>query len=77
MSCQDELTVYKNALHYCSVCTNVSDCKRIEELTNLKNPTGIKSQWRISENKNFASGKPNPFPCENKPETHKHYLMAC
>jgi len=83
MSCLDELMIYKQGtvdghdLYQCSVCTNVSDRERIEELTNLKNPTGINSRWEISEDKNFPSGEPNPCTCENKPKTHKHYLMKC
>jgi hypothetical protein len=76
MSEREELEIYSNGLVHCSVCTNVIDRKRIEELVNLKNPTGIASQWKIS-NDNFKNGNSNPCPCENKPKTHKHYLMEC
>jgi len=76
-----ELEIYANGFIYCSVCTNIESRERIEELVNLKNPTGISSRWKISKDKFFAErrGKkgPNPSPCEQKPKTHKHYLMEC
>lgn len=73
----EELQIYANGIVHCSVCTNVKSRKRIEELTNLKNPTGISSRWEISTDKTFCGGEPNPCPCERKPKTHKHYLMEC
>lgn len=77
MMMPEELTVYRNGPVYCSVCTNITSRRRIEELLNQKNPTGISSMWGFSANKNFASGDPNPCPCEKKPTTHTHYLMSC
>lgn len=72
-----ELVIYSNGVVHCSVCTNVKDKKRVEELVNQKNPTGISSHWKISENKTFATGESNPCRCDTKPETHVHYLMEC
>ena len=72
----EELEVYSNGLVHCSLCTNIKSKKRVEQMVNLKNPTGISSPWRISKD-NFRSGESNPCPCERKPETHKHYLMEC
>jgi len=74
---KEELEVYANGIVHCSICTNVEDRIRIEELVNQKNPTGIQSKWKISEAKTFRSGDPNPCLCEKKPKTHKHYLMVC
>jgi hypothetical protein len=73
----NELQIYNNGFVHCSVCTNVSTLKEIERLVNMKNPTGIDSKWSISKDKNFLNGPSNPCPCEDKPKTHKHYLMEC
>jgi len=77
MSEREELEIYCNGIVHCSICTNIKDLKRIEELVNLKNPTGIRSKWEISKNKTFRTGEPNPCPCDKKPKTHMHYLMVC
>jgi len=74
---KEELEVYNDGFVHCSICTNVKSRKRIEELVNLKNPTGIESRWKISRDKTFRSGEANPCPCEKNPKTHKHYLMEC
>ncbi len=59
-----------------SVCTSLS-VKEATEKLNLEHPTGIVSDWHLSEDENFASGDTNPFPCKDDPETHKHYLFNC
>lgn len=74
---KEELMVYANGLVHCSVCTNIKSREKIEKLVNLKNPTGISSKWSISDDKTFAGGESNPCPCEQKSNTHKHYLMVC
>ncbi len=71
-----ELIVYAHGLIHCSICTNVKDLNEIEYMVNLKNPTGIESKWKISKD-TFRDGTLNPCPCEQKLETHKHYLMVC
>ena len=73
----EELIVYGNGLVECSVCTNVTDEKRIVELVNMKNPTGLSHGWIISKDPKFLSGESNPCPCNQNPKTHKHYLMMC
>ena len=72
-----ELEVYSTGIVHCSICTNIESVEEIERIVNLKNPTGISSYWRVSKNKNFRGGEPNPCPCDQKPDTHKHYLMEC
>jgi hypothetical protein len=75
---KEELEVYSNGIVHCSVCTNIKDPRDIEIQTNLQNPTGLSSGgWKISKDTNFATGQTNPCPCEQKPKTHKHYLMVC
>lgn len=73
---KEELQIYADGIVHCSVCTNIKSEKRIEELVNKKNPTGIESKWVISKD-DFGRGEPNPSPCNHKPKTHKHYLMEC
>jgi Zn-finger protein len=73
----EELIVYTNGVCHCSVCTNIKSLKRIEELVNQKNFTGIENKWKFDRTPYFAQGQPNPCPCEQKPLTHKHYLMVC
>jgi hypothetical protein len=72
---REELDIFWISYVFCFVCTNIEDQKRIEELTNQKRHTDV--HWMISPVKHFANGKSNPYPCEEKPETHKHYLMEC
>jgi hypothetical protein len=67
---------YAVGITHASVCTSMPLEEATEEL-NATHPTGIESQWSLSENTHFASGKPNPCPCEDHPETHKHYLFNC
>lgn len=76
MSKEYDLTVYSNGLVHCSVCTNAPK-KEVEPTVNEHNPTGLDSGWKISTDKTFSSGEPNPATCEQKPKTHKHYLMVC
>lgn len=48
----------------------------IEKEVNLENPTGISSQWAITED-DFADGNPNPCPCDREPEDRLYYLLHC
>lgn len=63
------------------VCVSVCAPKEtppadIEAWINGESPTGISSPWRISEDA-FASGQPNPCPCDQEPGTRLHYLLNC
>lgn len=33
--------------------------------------------WHISEDKTFRTGEPMPAPCDQLPETRKHWLLEC
>lgn len=59
-----------------SVCTSLPLNETTVRL-NEEYPTGIDSPWRKSKDETFASGQPNPTPCENNPKTHRHYLFNC
>lgn len=75
-----EMTFEAYAVGPCSasVCTSLSPEKAKARL-NSKYPTGIESDWRLSESKTFADGTPHPCPCDNEDRatTHKHYLFEC
>ena len=67
---------YSVGICYASACTSLP----IEEATarlNDEHPTGISSQWAPSTAPTFRQGSPNPCPCPDHPETHKHYLFNC
>lgn len=74
---KEELWIYGTGIIYSSVCTNIESRERIEELVNIRNPSGISSEWKISKDLKFATGENNPSPCDQKPDTHQHYLMSC
>jgi hypothetical protein len=68
-----ELTVYSEGLCYASVCTSLDD----EELDRrmAARPATETRGWVRSEDTHFAGGQPNPSPCEQRPETHRHVLF--
>ncbi len=75
MKGDNEFKIYSHGPLYMSVCTSLSP----EEATiraNKDNPTEIGSPWRIHTGE-FNTGEPNPCPCNDHPETHKHYLFVC
>ncbi|KKM70805.1 hypothetical protein LCGC14_1437000 [marine sediment metagenome] len=37
---------------------------------------GTSGGWKLSD-KPFNDETPNPCPCSEAPETHKHYLFSC
>ena len=71
-----DFDVYAIGMCYASVCTSLSKVEAGRRL-NVLHPTGLATPWKPSKDKEFASGGPNPCPCEDKPETHKHYLFEC
>lgn len=70
--------VIAHGVVYCSVCVP-KDMSRldIEQGTNLEIPTGISSRWKISNDKEFRTGQPNPCQCEQFPNSRLHYLLNC
>ena len=59
-----------------SVCTSLSSEEATARL-NAEHPTGISSQWALSDAAYFSKGEPHPCPCEHSPETHRHLLFHC
>ena len=74
---EEPVRVYGLGLVYCSACAREGMTKEeVEAAVNAKEPTGIHSQWRVSEDKAFSSGEPNPCPC-NQVKGRIHYLLSC
>lgn len=61
------------------VCASVCSSLPVEEVKRrmASEPTGISSKWTLSEDKTFSGGQSNPCPCNDNPDTHKHYLFNC
>jgi hypothetical protein len=72
-----DFEAYSIGLVAASVCTSLP----VEDAAlrlNQEHPTGINSQWHLSEDKFFSDGEtPNGAPCPDHPKTHKHYLFNC
>lgn len=71
-----EIHIYRTGVCTCSVCVPGDwTRKRVVAETNLNNPTGLDSRWRIARTK-FTTGENNPCTC-NMDGTRKHYLLHC
>lgn len=67
--------IYARGIAHCSVCTTLTDGEATVQI-NRESPTGISTRWAIVERR-FASGEPNPCPCDRWPMTHRHILFSC
>ena len=71
------LNIYASGLCHCSVCAPAHMTKEeVEIAVNNRHPTGIKSQWVVS-NENFRTGEENGFHCECDGKPTRHWLMVC
>lgn len=68
------IEIYSHGLCFASVCSAlpVDEVKRLMAAY----PTGVSSQWTLSDDETFRNGSPHPCPCEAK-STHTHYLFSC
>lgn len=72
-----DIEIYSEGLCALSVCVpNNATREEIERAVNAVHPSGIDSRWKISVDKTFKTGNPNPCDCEHTP-TRKHYLLNC
>ncbi len=70
------IRIYASGVIHLSICVPENmDREAIVEEVNRMSPTGIRSQWQISEEP-FRTGESNPCVCEED-NTRKHYLMVC
>lgn len=68
--------VYAWGLCAMSVCApEGTPREEIEREANRQFPTGISSRWEIADEP-FATGEPNPSPC-NSSEGRQHWLLEC
>ena len=70
-----EFEAYAIGLIYASCCSSLS-AEDTEKRLNAEHPAGTMNGWKIAEEP-FKSGQPNPCPCHDHPDTHKHYLFWC
>lgn len=68
--------VYREGLCFMSVCTDLTP-KEAEEYAQLIKPSGTSRGWKISEEKTFRTGEPNPCPCDQHPKSRIHILFDC
>lgn len=70
-----DFVVYSYGLVSASVCSSLGPEETARRL-NEQYPTGLDHPWMLAEEP-FRTGEPNPCPCNETPETHKHYLFTC
>lgn len=71
-----DVTIYSKGLVYVSACAASELTKeQVEEYVNRYHPTGVSSQWTVSDER-FRTGEPNPCPCESSPHR-THWLLTC
>lgn len=68
--------VYSEGILVACVCTDDSLEEAIR-FANTHNHPGTSLGWQPSKDTHFATGAPNPCPCDKYPDTHKHYLLEC
>lgn len=68
------ITIYRSGLCYASVCSALPE--DAVDAAMRAYPTGVSSTWQRA-GEAFATGEPNPCPCNVHPDTHRHYLYAC
>lgn len=74
----EKIIFYSVGLVCMSACVdNTVTTEELEKAANNEHPTGVRSTWKLSKDKFFRQGQPNPCPCEERPETRKHYLLNC
>lgn len=71
-----QVSIYTQGLVCLSACAP-KDVGRedVETAANYHHPTGISSQWSISD-EDFAAGEPNPCVC-NMDAGRLHWLLTC
>lgn len=73
----NQVEVYTFGLCHCSVCVP-KDMSRadVEAGADVSHKTGLDHGWKISADKTFKGGEPNPCVCSCNPNR-LHYLMVC
>ena len=71
-----EFTIKNPDLLHAIVCTTLSDSSEVLVRANEELPAGTKNGWFLAEELPEGA-KSNPWPCDTKPDTHRHYLLVC
>ena len=74
----EKVVPYSVGLLNASVCADNSlTPEEVEKEFNKVYFCGTENGWKISSDTHFLQGQPNPCPCDQFPETRKHYLFEC
>jgi len=65
--------IVRESLCTATVCTDLPQEEVIARMRSR--PCGTRTGWTLSEAE-FGPGIPNPHPCLDNPNTHKHYLFS-
>ena len=70
-----DVVVYRIGPIYASVCTKLDD-EATTSFLNEYEPSGISTDWAVSEDEHFHTGQTNPCECHDDPER-RHVLFSC
>jgi hypothetical protein len=70
-----DFQMYTMGLLFLSVCSSLGKEATVARMASI--PSGTRAGWVFSDDETFATGESNPCPCEQKPDTHMHYLFNC
>jgi len=71
----EDFVMYAQGLFMASVCSSLNKEETINRMASI--PSGTTAGWIFCDNETFRTDEPNPCPCNDKPDTHKHYLFEC
>lgn len=75
---EEKVIGYSIGIFTASVCAdNKLTPEEVETEFNNTSPSGTENGWKLSEDKHFLQGQPNPCPCDKYPKTRTHYLLNC
>lgn len=69
----DTFVIIAEGLCFATVCSSLG--KEVTERRMASIYSGTRNGWTLSD-ENFDADSPNGLPCNEKPETHRHYLFA-
>lgn len=72
-----DIDMYAEGIGHASVCVPAGQPNFVTVAhLNRVSPPGTAAGWRVSDDRTFATGQPNPCPCDHDP-ARKHLLLAC
>jgi hypothetical protein len=70
-----DVEIYSEGFCCMSVCSVLSPQETVDHV-NRASPSGTTNGWRLSSDKEFRQGEPNPCPCD-RDAARTHYLLNC